>query len=208
MSEFDARLLMNHAIPGVNAGYISRHKLLEDHLRAQQQAISTTMFGSLWATSLPRMIQSARGSARAQRDEQFRPLSETMAKLWATSIGALSWFAARIRRLQAHWGLPAATHMPRAKAPATAIGTPRISSAVSILGQTGNSVVPNLQGTARKQRLDRRNIKGDAATDRLEVGCLHSAPQQRQVAVRRAKLHDLAGKQRKKVDENLERPKI
>ncbi|RWC93539.1 MAG: DUF4102 domain-containing protein [Mesorhizobium sp.] len=47
VSEFDARLLMNHAIPGVNAGYISRHKLLEDHLRAQQQAISNTMFGGL-----------------------------------------------------------------------------------------------------------------------------------------------------------------
>lgn len=47
VSEFDARLLMNHAIPGVNAGYISRHKLLEDHLRVQQQAISSTMFGAL-----------------------------------------------------------------------------------------------------------------------------------------------------------------
>lgn len=47
VSEFDARLLMNHAIPGVNAGYISRHKLLEDHLRTQQQAISNTIFGAL-----------------------------------------------------------------------------------------------------------------------------------------------------------------
>ncbi|TJV15863.1 integrase arm-type DNA-binding domain-containing protein [Mesorhizobium sp.] len=47
VSEFDARLLMNHAIPGVNAGYISRHKLLEDHLRVQQQAISSTIFGAL-----------------------------------------------------------------------------------------------------------------------------------------------------------------
>lgn len=47
VSELDARLLMNHAIPGVNGGYISRHKLLEDHLRAQQQAISSTMFSSL-----------------------------------------------------------------------------------------------------------------------------------------------------------------
>ncbi|MER9232899.1 hypothetical protein NKI56_12465 [Mesorhizobium sp. M0622] len=46
VSEFDARLLMNHAIPGVNAGYISRHKLLEDHLRIQQQAISATMWRS------------------------------------------------------------------------------------------------------------------------------------------------------------------
>lgn len=26
-----------HSIPGVNAGYITRHKLLKDHLRAQQQ---------------------------------------------------------------------------------------------------------------------------------------------------------------------------
>jgi hypothetical protein len=40
VSEVDAKLLMNHAIPGVNSGYITRHKLLEDHLRAQQQAIS------------------------------------------------------------------------------------------------------------------------------------------------------------------------
>jgi len=47
VSEFDARLLMNHAIPGVNAGYITRHKLLEDHLRSQQQAISDTVFSAL-----------------------------------------------------------------------------------------------------------------------------------------------------------------
>jgi integrase len=40
VSEVDARLLMNHALPGVNAGYITRHKLLEDHLRGQQEAIS------------------------------------------------------------------------------------------------------------------------------------------------------------------------
>ena len=47
VSEFDAKLLMNHAIPGVNAGYITRHKLLEDHLRGQQQAISSAVFAAL-----------------------------------------------------------------------------------------------------------------------------------------------------------------
>jgi integrase len=47
VSEFDAKLLMNHAIPGVNAGYITRHKLLEDHLRSQQQAISSAIFAAL-----------------------------------------------------------------------------------------------------------------------------------------------------------------
>ena len=38
---------MNHAIPGVNAGYITRHKLLEDHLRSQQQAIGSAVFAAL-----------------------------------------------------------------------------------------------------------------------------------------------------------------
>lgn len=47
VSEVDAKLLMNHAIPGVNAGYITRHKLLEDHLRRQQQAISSAAFAAL-----------------------------------------------------------------------------------------------------------------------------------------------------------------
>jgi len=45
VSDFDARLLMNHALPGVNAGYITRHKLLEDHLRVQQHAISKAIMG-------------------------------------------------------------------------------------------------------------------------------------------------------------------
>jgi site-specific recombinase XerD len=47
VSEFDAKLLMNHSIPGVNAGYITRQKLLEDHLRSQQQAISAAVFSGL-----------------------------------------------------------------------------------------------------------------------------------------------------------------
>jgi integrase len=67
VSEFDARLLMNHAIPGVNAGYITRHKLLEDHLRNQQQAISTTIFGGLGtsiAQSAPFRHWLAPGAAR------------------------------------------------------------------------------------------------------------------------------------------------
>lgn len=40
----DAKLLMNHAIPGVNEGYITREKILEDHLREQQQAITDVIF--------------------------------------------------------------------------------------------------------------------------------------------------------------------
>jgi hypothetical protein len=39
LSDLDAHLLMNHSLPGVNAGYITRGKLT-DHLRAEQERIS------------------------------------------------------------------------------------------------------------------------------------------------------------------------
>ncbi len=35
VNEVDMHLLMNHSLPGVNADYITRNKLLEDHLRKQ-----------------------------------------------------------------------------------------------------------------------------------------------------------------------------
>ncbi|VTZ25780.1 hypothetical protein MPC1_260001 [Methylocella tundrae] len=44
MSELDVHLLMNHSLPGVNAGYITRDKLLRDHLRTQQERISAIVF--------------------------------------------------------------------------------------------------------------------------------------------------------------------
>jgi integrase len=72
VSEFDAKLLMNHAIPGVNAGYITRHKLLEDHLRAQQQQISSAVFAVLaGATAERRELLNwlGRGSARRMSPE-------------------------------------------------------------------------------------------------------------------------------------------
>jgi hypothetical protein len=47
VANFVAMLLMNHALPGVNAKYLVRNKLLEDYLRRQQQRISSTIFQSL-----------------------------------------------------------------------------------------------------------------------------------------------------------------
>lgn len=40
ISDVDMHLLMNHRLPGVNAGYITRDKLLSDHLRSAQQKLS------------------------------------------------------------------------------------------------------------------------------------------------------------------------
>jgi hypothetical protein len=77
VSEFDAKLLMNHAMLGVNAGYITRHKLLEDQLRSQQQAISTAVFAAL-GTSLTdvRSLQDwlmRRVSQRVTKDTERGP---------------------------------------------------------------------------------------------------------------------------------------
>jgi len=40
LSEIDIHLLMNHSLPGVNAGYITRERLVNNHLRKQQERIS------------------------------------------------------------------------------------------------------------------------------------------------------------------------
>lgn len=43
ISKLDIHLLMNHAVPGVNEGYITRDRLLSDHLRQQQERISAAI---------------------------------------------------------------------------------------------------------------------------------------------------------------------
>jgi hypothetical protein len=47
VSDLDCHLLMNHSIQGVNPGYITRSKLIADHLRQQQEKISQLILGSV-----------------------------------------------------------------------------------------------------------------------------------------------------------------
>lgn len=47
VSELDMKLLMNHVLGGVNAGYITRDKLVADHLRAQQEKVSDFIVGAV-----------------------------------------------------------------------------------------------------------------------------------------------------------------
>lgn len=47
VSELDMHLLMNHAMGGVNAGYITRQKLVADHLRQQQDKVSEFIVGQV-----------------------------------------------------------------------------------------------------------------------------------------------------------------
>jgi len=43
ISKLDIHLLMNHSVPGVNEGYITRDKLLNNHLRQLQERISSVI---------------------------------------------------------------------------------------------------------------------------------------------------------------------
>ncbi len=47
VSELDVHLLMNHSLRGVNAGYITRDRLVQGHLRKQQERISANILDSL-----------------------------------------------------------------------------------------------------------------------------------------------------------------
>jgi integrase len=59
VGELDMHLLMNHSLPGVNSGYLTRHRLTGDHLRKQQQTISSTMFAAIKADAHdPRSVRN------------------------------------------------------------------------------------------------------------------------------------------------------
>lgn len=49
VGDIDMHLLMNHSLPGVNAGYITRAKLMHSHLRGVQQQISDMIFDGIEA---------------------------------------------------------------------------------------------------------------------------------------------------------------
>jgi integrase len=56
VSELDVHLLMNHSLPGVNAGYITRDRLLRDHLRQQQQRIVELVVHSVTVKQDPLLV--------------------------------------------------------------------------------------------------------------------------------------------------------
>ncbi|MGY4502033.1 integrase [Bradyrhizobium sp. GM24.11] len=57
VSELDIHLLMNHSLPGVNAGYITRDRLLRDHLRQQQQRIAELVAHSVLIERYPSIVR-------------------------------------------------------------------------------------------------------------------------------------------------------
>jgi hypothetical protein len=59
---------MNHSLPGVNAGYITRDQLLRDHLRNQQQRISDVIVGTVQGKQ-HQLISFWLGSAKVDNQE-------------------------------------------------------------------------------------------------------------------------------------------
>lgn len=83
--DLDIHLLMNHAVPGVNAGYITRSKLLGDHLRQQQEMISRKIVGTIgkrsngkWQISAAWPLLPARGVLREMLEAREEPEDKSM----------------------------------------------------------------------------------------------------------------------------------
>lgn len=71
ISEVDMHLLMNHSVPGVNGGYITRMKLLK-HLRGAQQGLSDFLLAST-VDSDPERKQWPRASTSTLLRDEFPP---------------------------------------------------------------------------------------------------------------------------------------
>lgn len=74
ISQLDIHLLMNHSLPGVNAGYITREGLLGDHLRKQQERISQVILDA---------AADAPGTAWLRQSRQEETLPAAMLKIAA-----------------------------------------------------------------------------------------------------------------------------
>lgn len=72
VSRLDMHLLMNHTVPGVNEGYITRDQLLTDHLRTSQQKLSSFMLRKAQDGSSQQRLWPVI-SGRRIGDEQFDP---------------------------------------------------------------------------------------------------------------------------------------
>jgi hypothetical protein len=70
-------VLMNHSLPGVNAGYITRDRLLRDHLRQQQQRISQVVADSLKVKRDPSLICWLGSAKTEETANQMQPVAQT-----------------------------------------------------------------------------------------------------------------------------------
>lgn len=82
VSKLDIHLLMNHSLPGVNEGYITRDKLLNDLLRKQQERISAVLLeraGKIKDGLALRWLRSAK-AAIPKGDTRTQPMKRKQSK--------------------------------------------------------------------------------------------------------------------------------
>jgi hypothetical protein len=76
VSEVDMHLLMNHSLPGINAGYITRSKLMGGHLRQQQGKLSGFIIGAVVGRGLRPSTLLSRWLNSTSRDQLAALLSD------------------------------------------------------------------------------------------------------------------------------------
>lgn len=125
LSEIDLHLLMNHSLPGVNAGYITRAKLISGHLQNVQEKLTETFLGNAkldnlrWPNIPSRLIGHHR---RDPTPPDPRSNMAREARFWAVEAPKL---LKRAQRTEALAGAIASPVAPVAPAPAPMLAETR-----------------------------------------------------------------------------------
>lgn len=104
ISEVDMHLLMNHALPGVNPGYITRSKLMRDHLRSAQEKLSVFLLGGIVGrgkTAPPDLTRWLNSTSRTLLDD-LMAVDPDVARLKAGPRAALRRLEVQAARLAVH----------------------------------------------------------------------------------------------------------
>ena len=104
ISNVDMHLLMNHALPGVNPGYITRSKLMRDHLRSAQETLSVFLLSGVVGRGRRPSAELSRWLNSTSRTllEDLMAVDPDAARLQAGPRAALRRLEVQAARLAAH----------------------------------------------------------------------------------------------------------
>ena len=104
ISEVDMHLLMNHSLPGVNSGYITRSKLMRDHLRSAQEKLSVFIFSGVGGRGRTAPADLTRWLNSTSRTllEDLMAVEPDVARLKAGPRAALRKLEVQAARVAAH----------------------------------------------------------------------------------------------------------
>jgi hypothetical protein len=175
LSEIDLHLLMNHSLPGVNAGYITRAKLISGHLQNVQEKLTETVLSGakLDARRWPHLPSRLIGHARRDPtppDPRSNKARED--RFWAVEAPKL---LKRAMRAETSLGTAPAAITTSAPPPSpAALGAPALIAATQVRSPVAVAATapPELSPLSPRERM----IAKSEAQRRMQGAASSAAP--------------------------------